>query len=88
MEISNTGCRQDDKAEATQAESSSTSMTVSLVMCVSAEGKGEQKGVKVYVRGANNAWICDFRVHVCGCLVTGLCQCVYITSLRGGEGVH
>lgn len=34
VEISNTGCRQDNKAEATQAELGSTCMTVSLAMCV------------------------------------------------------
>lgn len=57
VEISNTGRRQDNKAEATQAEPGSTSMTVSfgnVYVCVSGKGKGEQKGVNVRVRIENN----------------------------------
>lgn len=58
-----------------------------MCMCVSGKGKGEQKGLNVRVRIENNGLGMWFScVHVCGCLVTGLCQCVYITSLRGRGG--
>lgn len=54
VDISNAGCRQDNKAEATQAQLGSTCMMVSVVMCVCVSvcaGKrlGEQKGENVHV---------------------------------------
>lgn len=86
VEISNTGRRQDNKAEATQAEPGSTSMTVSfgnVYVCVSGKGKGEQKGVNVHVRIENNG--------LGMCVAVWWLACVSVCILHpcgGGEGVH
>lgn len=101
MEISNTGCRQDNKAEATQAELGPTCMMVSLVTCVClhvCKRLGEQRGANVCVcisqsgtkrtmAGYVNV-VCARVFHHPVWLFGDWLVCACITSLQGGEGVR
>lgn len=76
-EISNTGCRQDNKAEATQVELYETCMMVSSV-CVAKENNGRVNFVCAHVFH-HRVWLLgDWPV----------CVCVCITSPQREEGVR